>query len=95
MNREGARVGKGGGYSDLEFALLAEAGLVGSATMATTAHPLQVLDEDLPETDHDFNHPSKGRALLGRFGPSGALAATAALSRRGAPRHAPSSRRAR
>jgi 5-formyltetrahydrofolate cyclo-ligase len=55
VNREGARVGKGGGYSDLEFALLAEAGLVGGHTVvATTVHPFQVLDEDLPETDHDF-----------------------------------------
>jgi 5-formyltetrahydrofolate cyclo-ligase len=55
VNREGARVGKGGGYSDLEFALLVEAGLVGDETViATTVHPLQVLDEELPETEHDF-----------------------------------------
>ena len=55
VNRRGARVGKGGGYSDLEFALLAERGLVDADTpIATTVHPLQVLDEDLPETDHDF-----------------------------------------
>jgi 5-formyltetrahydrofolate cyclo-ligase len=55
VNRQGARVGKGGGFSDLEFALLAEAGLVGADTVvATTVHPLQVLDEALPETDHDF-----------------------------------------
>jgi 5-formyltetrahydrofolate cyclo-ligase len=55
VNRQGARVGKGGGFSDLEFALLAEAGLIGSETVvATTVHPLQVLEEALPETDHDF-----------------------------------------
>ena len=55
VNRDGVRVGKGGGYSDLEFALLAETGLVGDATtIATTVHPLQVLDEELPETEHDF-----------------------------------------
>jgi 5-formyltetrahydrofolate cyclo-ligase len=55
VNREGARVGKGGGFSDLEFALLVEAGLIGDATvLATTVHPLQVLDEPLPETGHDF-----------------------------------------
>jgi 5-formyltetrahydrofolate cyclo-ligase len=55
VNREGARVGKGGGFSDLEFALLVEAGLVGTDTVvATTVHPLQVLAEALPETDHDF-----------------------------------------
>ena len=55
VNRDGVRVGKGGGYSDLELALLVEAGLVDDATtIATTVHPLQLLDEDLPETAHDF-----------------------------------------
>jgi hypothetical protein len=55
VNRQGARVGKGGGFSDLEFALLVEAGLIGKHTvLATTVHPLQVLDEALPETAHDF-----------------------------------------
>jgi 5-formyltetrahydrofolate cyclo-ligase len=55
VNRQGARVGKGGGFSDLEFALLVEAGLIGKHTvLATTVHPLQVLDEALPETTHDF-----------------------------------------
>jgi 5-formyltetrahydrofolate cyclo-ligase len=55
VNRDGARVGKGGGYSDLELGLLVEAGLVDDATtIATTVHPLQVLDEELPETAHDF-----------------------------------------
>jgi 5-formyltetrahydrofolate cyclo-ligase len=55
VNREGVRVGKGGGFSDLEFALLVEAGLIGTDTMvATTVHPLQVLEEALPETGHDF-----------------------------------------
>lgn len=55
VNRQGVRVGKGGGFSDLEFALLAERGLVGArTTIVTTVHPLQLLDEDLPETDHDF-----------------------------------------
>jgi 5-formyltetrahydrofolate cyclo-ligase len=49
------RVGKGGGYSDLELALLVEAGLVDeSTTIVTTVHPLQLLDEELPETAHDF-----------------------------------------
>ncbi len=55
VNRQGARVGKGGGFSDLEFALLVEAGLIGKDTLlVTTVHPLQVLDEALPETPHDF-----------------------------------------
>jgi 5-formyltetrahydrofolate cyclo-ligase len=55
VNRKGVRVGKGGGFSDLEFGLLAERGLVDADTViATTVHPLQVLDGDLPETGHDF-----------------------------------------
>jgi 5-formyltetrahydrofolate cyclo-ligase len=55
VNRQGARVGKGGGFSDLEFALLVEAGLIGRDTLlVTTVHPLQVVDEALPETPHDF-----------------------------------------
>jgi 5-formyltetrahydrofolate cyclo-ligase len=55
VNRQGAWVGKGGGFSDLEFALLVEAGLIGPETVvATTVHPLQVLEEALPETEHDF-----------------------------------------
>jgi 5-formyltetrahydrofolate cyclo-ligase len=54
-NRKGFRIGKGGGYSDLEFALLGEVGLVTKETkLATTVHQIQVLDEDLPETEHDF-----------------------------------------
>ncbi len=55
VNHAGVRVGKGGGYSDLELALLAEAGLVDqTTTIMTTVHALQLLDEELPETAHDF-----------------------------------------
>jgi 5-formyltetrahydrofolate cyclo-ligase len=56
VNRHrGTRVGKGGGYSDLELALLTERGLVtDDTTIATTVHPLQLTDDDLPETEHDF-----------------------------------------
>ncbi len=55
VDRWGARVGKGGGYSDLEFALLREFGVVDEATViATTVHPLQVVQGPLPETEHDF-----------------------------------------
>jgi 5-formyltetrahydrofolate cyclo-ligase len=49
----GARVGKGEGYSDLEFGLLREAGLVDDdTTTATTVHELQVVDS-APTADHD------------------------------------------
>src|SRR5204863_854090 len=55
VNSDGVRIGKGGGYSDLEFGLLVEAGLVDEKTLlTTTVHPLQVFDDDLPETEHDF-----------------------------------------
>ena len=56
VNRNGTRLGKGAGYSDIEVALLAEAGLIGPGTLiVTTVHPLQVLDEPIPETGHDFS----------------------------------------
>jgi 5-formyltetrahydrofolate cyclo-ligase len=55
VNERGARLGKGAGYADLEVGLLAEAGLIGGeTTIATTVHELQVVDEDLPELEHDF-----------------------------------------
>jgi 5-formyltetrahydrofolate cyclo-ligase len=55
VNRKGVRVGKGGGFSDLELALLTERGLVDEdTTIVTTVHSLQLLDEELPETEHDF-----------------------------------------
>jgi len=55
VNRAGVRIGKGGGFSDLEFGLLVQAGLVDADTLlTTTVHPAQVLDGDLPETAHDF-----------------------------------------
>lgn len=55
VDSRGARVGKGGGFSDIEFALLVEAGRIDDRTViATTVHPFQVLDERLPETGHDF-----------------------------------------
>jgi 5-formyltetrahydrofolate cyclo-ligase len=53
VTRGGARVGKGGGYSDLEFALLGELGLVDDATVvATTVHDLQMVTA-IPMTAHD------------------------------------------
>lgn len=56
VNRSGTRLGKGAGYSDIEVALLAEAGLISAETViATTIHPLQVVDEAVPETSHDFS----------------------------------------
>lgn len=55
VNRSGARIGKGGGYSDLEFAIGLEAGRIDDdTTIVTTVHDVQVVDDELPETSHDF-----------------------------------------
>ncbi len=56
VSPSGVRIGKGGGYADIEYALLAELGLVTDQTLiATTVHDVQVIvDEPLPETGHDF-----------------------------------------
>jgi 5-formyltetrahydrofolate cyclo-ligase len=55
VNRHGARLGKGAGYSDIELAILQEVGLINPNTpIVTTVHRLQVLEEDFPEADHDF-----------------------------------------
>jgi 5-formyltetrahydrofolate cyclo-ligase len=55
VNLKGARIGKGGGFSDLEYAMLAEAGKVSDKTViATTVHPIQILTENLPTTNHDI-----------------------------------------
>ena len=55
VNLEGERIGKGGGFSDLEYALLAEARKVSERTViATTVHPVQILNERLPVTAHDI-----------------------------------------
>lgn len=51
----GARLGKGGGFSDLEFAVASAAGLIDDGTVvATTVHEAQVVDEGrIPMADHD------------------------------------------
>jgi 5-formyltetrahydrofolate cyclo-ligase len=54
VNRKGARVGKGGGYSDLEFALASELGAVDAQTaVVTTVHDLQVVTDAIPMSSHD------------------------------------------
>jgi 5-formyltetrahydrofolate cyclo-ligase len=52
---DGARLGKGGGFADLEFALAAAAGLIGPHTVCvTTVHELQVRAAGaIPLTGHD------------------------------------------
>lgn len=52
---DGARLGKGGGFSDLEFAVATEAGLIADTTpVVTTIHERQLLAGGvIPTVDHD------------------------------------------
>ena len=52
---DGARLGKGGGFSDLEFAVASEAGLVAPGTpVVTTVHETQILAAgEIPVVVHD------------------------------------------
>jgi 5-formyltetrahydrofolate cyclo-ligase len=55
VHRKGARVGKGGGYSDLEYGIAKELGLVTARTpIITTVHRLQIVDLDLDIKPHDI-----------------------------------------
>ena len=55
VTRDGARVGKGGGYSDLEFALLTLEGRITKATtIVTTVHPLQIVEGGIEMAVHDI-----------------------------------------
>lgn len=55
VRRDGARIGKGGGYSDLEYAIAIELGIVTSSTqILTTIHPLQIVDEKIALQPHDI-----------------------------------------
>jgi 5-formyltetrahydrofolate cyclo-ligase len=55
VSEDGARLGKGGGFADLEFALATAAGLIGRSTVCvTTVHGLQVRPAGvIPVTGHD------------------------------------------
>ncbi|MFT4889930.1 MAG: 5-formyltetrahydrofolate cyclo-ligase [Halobacteriales archaeon] len=54
VTEAGARIGKGEGYSDLEFAILREFGLVDDdTTVATTVHERQVLEDEGRPDGHD------------------------------------------
>ncbi len=54
-NRSGARLGKGGGYSDLEYAMARQFKKASKKTpTVTTIHPTQLLGEKIPMKPHDF-----------------------------------------
>lgn len=55
VHRDGRRVGKGGGYSDLEFALAKHYGKITEKTLiVTTVHQIQIVDDDIPVEPHDI-----------------------------------------
>src|SRR6201996_8921964 len=55
VGEDGARLGKGGGFADLEYALASAAGLIGPHTVTvTTVHEIQVQPAGtIPLTGHD------------------------------------------
>ena len=57
VGEDGARLGKGGGFSDLELAVAAEAGLIDPSTVVvTTVHDRQVRAAgEIPITGHDIH----------------------------------------
>ena len=72
VNLKGARLGKGGGFSDLEYGLLLESGKIDRRTVvATTVHPIQILRENLLMTGHDIpvNLIATPRAVIEVDGP--------------------------
>lgn len=55
VSSKGARIGKGGGYSEIEYGILRELGLISDETpVVTTVHDAQVVDA-APVEDHDFS----------------------------------------
>jgi 5-formyltetrahydrofolate cyclo-ligase len=55
VRRDGTRVGKGGGFADLEYALLREEGKIKETTpVVTTVHPLQIVQEKVAMLAHDI-----------------------------------------
>lgn len=79
VDREGRRLGKGGGYCELEYAILREIGVVDEETpIVTTVHDLQVV-EQVPLEPHDLTvdyifTPTRGIEVKPRgFKPKGII----------------------
>lgn len=54
VNKKGCRIGKGGGYSDIEYAIARELKIVDENTpIVTTVHDIQVINEEIPMEKHD------------------------------------------
>lgn len=55
VNGRGARVGEGGGFSDLEYGMLRERGQVSERTVVlTSVHPLQLVPHEIEMGPHDI-----------------------------------------
>jgi 5-formyltetrahydrofolate cyclo-ligase len=56
VNEFGEKVGKSGGYTDLEFAIGREFGIIaGDTPVITTVHELQLVGEEIPQEKHDVS----------------------------------------
>ena len=65
VDQLGYRLGKGGGYADLEYAMMRSLGFIDESTpVITTVHDCQIVDipDELME-DHDFD-VSQAKTLL-------------------------------
>jgi 5-formyltetrahydrofolate cyclo-ligase len=79
VNRQGARIGKGGGFSDLEVAFLVEAGVIRPDTvLATTVHPSRWWTSPSPKPSTtsawiSSSRPTRPSGAPSRTGPPGIL----------------------
>lgn len=54
VTNKGAKIGKGGGFSDIEYAILREFGIISEdIPTISTVHPLQIVEYNLPMEKHD------------------------------------------
>ncbi len=54
VDRRGNRLGKGGGYAEIEYAILRELGVIDESTpVITTVHDIQIVDH-VPREEHDL-----------------------------------------
>jgi 5-formyltetrahydrofolate cyclo-ligase len=54
VNKKGAKVGKGGGFSDLEYAIGREFNFVNEETPTlSTVHICQIMNDEIPMMEHD------------------------------------------
>lgn len=55
VDLQGVRLGKGGGFAELEYGILRELSLIDAQTpIVTTIHDLQVIEENIPLEVHDL-----------------------------------------